>query len=96
MGRKSILLIIRDYCTMSKSQQEIQVWRKKIEMVGIDIKSLDQDVETNRFKLKTKLMNQHFINELDKIGLQLINIKGTFNGKLVVLLEPKVSLQDTP
>jgi len=90
------LLIIRDYCTMSKSQEEIQVWRKKIEMVGIDIKSLDQDVETNRFKLKTKLMNQHFINELDKIGLQLINIKGTFNGKLVVLLEPKVSSQDTP
>jgi len=96
VGRKSILLILRDYCTMSKLQEEIQVWRKKIEMVGIDIKSLDQDVETNRFKLKTKLMNQHFINELDKIGLQLINIKGIFNGKLSVLLEPKVSSQDTP
>ena len=49
---------------MSKSQEEMHVWRKKIEMVGIDIKSLDQDVDTNRFKLKTKLMNQHFINEL--------------------------------
>jgi hypothetical protein len=80
---------------MSKSQ-EMHVWRKKIEMVGIDIKNLEQDVDTNRFKLKTKLMNQHFINELDKIGLQLINIKGTFNGKLVVLLESKVSSQDTP
>jgi hypothetical protein len=81
---------------MSKSQEEMHAWRKKMEMVGIDIKSLEQDVDTNRFKLKTKLMNQHFINELDKIGLQLINIKGTFNGKLVVLLEPKVSSQDTP
>ncbi|MGA9154488.1 MAG: hypothetical protein WBZ36_28215, partial [Candidatus Nitrosopolaris sp.] len=62
---------------MSKSQEEMHVWRKKIEMVGIDIKSIEQDVDTNRFKLKTELMNQHFINELDKIGLQLINIKGT-------------------
>lgn len=93
--RKSILLITRDHSTMSKSQEEMHVWRKKIEMVGIDIKSLEQVVDTNRFKLKTKLMNQHFINELDKIGLQLINIKGTFNGKLVVLLEPKDS-QETP
>lgn len=75
---------------MSKSQEEMHVWRKKIEMVGIDIKSLDQDMDTNRFKLKTKLMNQHFINELDKIGLQLINITGTFDGKLMVLLEEKI------
>jgi hypothetical protein len=34
-------------------------------------------------------MNEHFINELDKIGLQLINIRGTFIGRLVVLLEAK-------
>ena len=81
---------------MSKSQEEMYVWRKKIEMVGIDIKSLDQDMDTGRFKLKTRLMNQHFINELDKIGLQLINITGTFNGKLLVLLEAKVSSQETP
>ena len=81
---------------MSKSQEEMHVWRKKIEMVGIDIKSLDQDMDTGRFKLKTRLMNQHFINELDKIGLQLINIRGTFNGKLLVLLEAKVSSQETP
>jgi hypothetical protein len=32
-------------------------------------------------------MNQHFINELGKLGLQLINITGTFEGKLIVLLE---------
>jgi hypothetical protein len=59
-------------------------------MIGIDIKSLDLETETGRFKLKTKFMNQHFINELDKIGLQLINIKGTFMGRLVVLLDAKV------
>ena len=69
---------------------ELDTWRKKIEMIGIDIKSLDLETETGRFKLKTKFMNQHFINELDKIGLQLINIKGTFMGRLVVLLDAKV------
>lgn len=47
-------------------------------------------MDTGRFKLKTKLMNQHFINELDKIGLQLINITGTFDGELMVLLEEKI------
>ena len=66
-------------------------WRKKIEMIGIDIKGLESDDETEgRLKLKTNLINQHLINELDKIGLQLINIKATFNSKLVVLLEKKV------
>ena len=43
---------------------------KKIEMIGIEIKDLDQEIETRRFKLKTKLMNEHFLNELDKTGLQ--------------------------
>jgi hypothetical protein len=72
-----------------KSQQELTRWHKKIEMIGIDIKGLDQDTETGRFKLKTNLMNAHFINELDKIGLQLINIRGTLIGRLVLLLEAK-------
>lgn len=76
---------------MSKSQEEMHVWRKKIELIGIDIRHLDQDMDTNRFKLKTRIMNRHFINELDKIGLQLINMTGTFDGKLMVLLETKVS-----
>jgi hypothetical protein len=76
---------------LSKSQEEMHVWRKKIELIGIDIKHLDQDMDTNRFKLKTRIMNRHFINELDKIGLQLINMTGTFDGKLLVLLETKVS-----
>jgi hypothetical protein len=40
--------------------------------------------------LKTKFINQHFINELDKGGLLLIGITGTFTGKLLVTLEPKV------
>jgi hypothetical protein len=73
-----------------EKQGELYTWRKKIEMIGINIKSLDLETETGRFKLKTKFMNQHFINELDKIGLQLINIKGTFMGRLVVLLDAKV------
>jgi hypothetical protein len=75
-----------------KPEEKItDTWRKKIEMIGIDIKGLESDDETEgRLKLKTNLINQHLINELDKIGLQLINIKATFNSKLVVLLEKKV------
>ena len=76
---------------MDKSQEDIDMWNKKIELIGIEIKSLDQDMDTGRFKLKTRFMNQHFINELDKIGLQLINITGTYEGKLIVLLERKIS-----
>ena len=75
-----------------KPQQGIaDTWRKKIEMIGIDLNGLEQDDESEaRIKLKTTLINQNLINELDKIGLQLINIKATFGGKLIVLLEPKV------
>jgi hypothetical protein len=69
----------------------MHVWRKKIEMIGIDIKHLDQDMDTDRFRLKTRIMNRHFINELNEIGLQLINMTGTIDGKLLVLLETKVS-----
>ncbi|MGC2668508.1 MAG: hypothetical protein WA220_04925 [Candidatus Nitrosopolaris sp.] len=76
---------------MDKSQEEIDIWYRKIELIGIEIKSLDQDMDTGRFKLKTRFMNQHFINELDKIGLQLINITGTYEGKLIVLLEGNIS-----
>jgi hypothetical protein len=75
--------------SQDKSEQEIARWHKQIEMIGIDIKGLDQEIETGRFKLKTKVMNAHFINELDKIGLQLINIKANLGGRLVVLLEAK-------
>ena len=72
-----------------KSEQQLTKWYKKIEMIGIDIKGLDQDIKTGRFKLKTDMMNAHFISELDKIGLQLINIRGTLIGRLVLLLEAK-------
>ena len=72
-----------------KSEQELTRWRKKIEMIGIDIKGLDQDIKTGRFKLKTDMMNAHFISELDKIGLQLVNIRGSLIGRLVLLLEAK-------
>jgi hypothetical protein len=60
--------------------------RKQIELLGIEVKGLDEKAETGRLELKTKFINQHFINELDKIGLQFINIS-TWLGRLVVLLE---------
>jgi len=70
---------------------ELATWRKKIEIIGIDIKSLDRENETRRLELRTTFMNQHFINELDKTGLQLIKITAgsIFTRGLVVLLEPK-------
>jgi hypothetical protein len=50
-------------------------------MIGIEIKDLNERTETGRLELKTKFINhQHFINELDGIGLQLINIRGTWIG----------------
>src|SRR6188472_3758468 len=79
-----------------KEQQQqdadLVIWRKKKEMIGIDIKSLDGENETGRLMLRTTLMNQHFINELDKIGLQLIKITAgrIFTRGFIVLLEPKV------
>jgi hypothetical protein len=53
---------------------QLDTWCKKIEMIGIDNKSLDRENDTRRLKLRTTSMNQHFINELDKNGLQLIEI----------------------
>jgi hypothetical protein len=74
---------------MDISPQDVIVWRKKIELIGIEIKGLDPDTDPSRIILKTKFMNRHFMNELDKIGLQLIHITGTYMGKLNVLLEAK-------
>jgi hypothetical protein len=70
---------------------ELATWRKKIEIIGIDIKNIDRENDTGRLKLRATLMNQHFINELDKIGLQLIKITAgrIFTHGLEVLLEPK-------
>ena len=70
---------------------ELVTWYRKIEMIGIDIKSLDRENETRRLMLRTTFMNQHFINELDKTGLQLIKIfaGSIFTRGLLVLLEPK-------
>ena len=62
-------------------------------MTGIETKSLNEKTaEKGRLELKTKFMNQHLINELDKIGLQLINIRGKFLSRLIVLLEEKKNL----
>ena len=68
--------------------EDIGKWRKEIELIGVDIKGIEEDIEnTNRLKLITTFMNSHFISELDRIGLQLINIRGTFGRRIVVLLE---------
>jgi hypothetical protein len=63
--------------------------QKQIELIGIEIKDLNEQAKTGRFELKTKFINQHFISELDKIGLQLINIRATWMGRLIVLLEQR-------
>jgi hypothetical protein len=70
---------------------ELVTWRRKIEMIGFDIKSLDIENETGRLLLRATFMNQHFLNELDKIGLQLIKITAgnIFTRGLIVLLELK-------
>jgi hypothetical protein len=51
----------------NKPEQELAAWHKT-ELIGIDTKGLDRRLETGRLELKTRSMNQHFINELDKIG----------------------------
>ena len=72
-----------------RSSAEFSRLRKQIELIGIETKGLHEQAETGRLELKTKFINQHFINELDKIGLQLINIRGTWLGRLVVVLEQR-------
>jgi hypothetical protein len=64
-----------------KSNAGLDRLRKQIEMIGIGSKltSRNREIGTEN--------DQHFINELDKIGLQLINIRGTWIGRLIVLLE---------
>jgi len=60
-------------------------------LLGIEIKDLKEQADAGRFELKTKFINQHFINELDKMGLQFINIRGTWLGRLIVVLEQRNS-----
>jgi 2,3-bisphosphoglycerate-independent phosphoglycerate mutase len=81
--------------SVEKSTSEFSELRKQMELIGIEVKGLDEKIETGRLELKTKFINQHFINELDKIGLQLINIRGTWIGRLVLLLERR-NLNSTP
>ncbi len=40
-----------------KSEQHLARWRKKIEMIDIDIKGLDQEAETGRSILVAKNLN---------------------------------------
>jgi hypothetical protein len=79
-----------DHQNLKKSVEKSPLFsklHKQIELIGIEVKGLDEKTETGRLELKTKFINQHFINELDKIGLQFINIRGTWLGSLVILLE---------
>ena len=59
-----------------KSSAGFSKFRKQIELIGIEIKGLNEQAETGRFELKTKLINQHFINELDKIALRSSTLEG--------------------
>ena len=70
---------------------QLATWYKKMELIVVDIKSLDRENETGRLKLRTTFMNQHFINELDKICLQLVKITagGIFSHGFIVPLESK-------
>jgi len=81
--------------SLEKSMSEFSELRKQIELIGIEVIGLDEKAETGRLELKTKFINQHFINEMDKIGLQLINIRGTWVGRLILLLEQR-NLNSTP
>ena len=76
LGKGEMTVGIGDRSIMSEdqSEQHLARWRKKIKLIGIDIKGLDQEAETGRFKLKTNLMNTPFINEFDKTSSQIINI----------------------
>ena len=56
--------------SVESSTAEFSKLRKQIELLGIEVEGLDEKAETGRLELKTKFINQHFINELDKIGLQ--------------------------
>ena len=81
--------------SVEKPTAEFSKLRKQIELIGIEVKGLDEKAETGRLELKTKFINQHFINELDKIGLQFINIRGTWIGRLILSLEYR-NLNSTP
>ena len=76
LGKGEMTVGIGDRSIMieDQSEQHLARWRKKIKLIGIDIKGLDQEAETGRFKLKTNLMNTPFINEFDKTSSQIINI----------------------
>jgi hypothetical protein len=67
--------------TTDKSNIGFSKLRKQIELIGIDVKNLNEQAGPWRFQLKTNVINQHFTNELDKIGLQLINIRATWIGR---------------
>jgi hypothetical protein len=75
--------------TTDKSNAGFSKLRKQIELIGIEVKDPNEQAEPGRFQLKTKVINQHFISELDKIGLQLINIRATWIRRLIVLLEQR-------
>ena len=53
---------------LEKSTSEFSELRKQIELIGIEVKGLNEKADTGRFELKTKFINQHFRNELDKMA----------------------------
>jgi hypothetical protein len=51
--------------SVERSMAEFSKLRKQIELLDIKVKGLDEQAETGRLELKTRFINQHFINELN-------------------------------
>jgi hypothetical protein len=53
-------------CT-DKSSAMISKLRKQIELIGIEINGLNEQAETGRFELKTKLINRTIVTRIRPI-----------------------------
>jgi hypothetical protein len=59
-----------------QQQQDVELltWYKKIEMIGIDIKSLDRENETGRLMLRTTFINDSILGLLTHSRLLFLRI----------------------
>jgi hypothetical protein len=63
----------------------MHVWRKKIEMIGIDVQSLDQNMDNNRFKLTLAERGREHLIKLGRFlecGNQIVLKHTKVNGKV--------------
>ena len=59
-----------------QQQQDVELvtWYRKIEMIGIDIKSLDRENETRRLMLRTTFINDSILGLLTHSRLLFLRI----------------------